>query len=53
MVYLSSMEAYGVVGDANYIVREKDYGYIDPLQVRSSYSESKRMAEGLCGCLCA
>ena len=49
MVYLSSMEAYGVVEDANYIVREKDYGYIDPLQVRSSYSESKRMAEGLCG----
>lgn len=49
MVYLSSMEVYGVVEDANYIVREKDYGYIDPLQVRSSYSESKRMAEGLCG----
>ena len=36
MVYLSSMEVYGVVEDANYIVREKDYGYIDPLQVRSS-----------------
>lgn len=53
MVYLSSMEAYGVVEDANYIVREKDYGYIDPLQVRSSYSESKPMGEGLCGCLCA
>lgn len=49
MVYLSSMEAYGVVDDAHYVVREKDYGYIDPLQVRSSYSESKRMAEGLCG----
>lgn len=49
MVYLSSMEAYGVVDDAHYIVREQDYGYIDPLQVRSSYSESKRMAEGLCG----
>lgn len=49
MVYLSSMEAYGVVEDQNYIVREQDYGYIDPLQVRSSYSESKRMAEGLCG----
>lgn len=49
MVYLSSMEAYGVVDPEHYIVREKDYGYIDPLQVRSSYSESKRMAEGLCG----
>ena len=49
MVYLSSMEAYGVVDPEKYIVRETDYGYIDPLQVRSSYSEGKRMAEGLCG----
>ena len=49
MVYLSSMEAYGVVDPEHYVVREADYGYIDPLQVRSSYSESKRMAEGLCG----
>ena len=49
MVYLSSMEAYGVVDPEHYVVRESDYGYIDPLQVRSSYSESKRMAEGLCG----
>lgn len=49
MVYLSSMEIYGVVDPEHYNVREKDYGYIDPLQVRSSYSEGKRMAEGLCG----
>lgn len=49
MVYLSSMEAYGVVDEEHYNVREKDYGYIDPLEVRSSYSEGKRMAEGLCG----
>lgn len=49
MVYLSSMEAYGVVDAEHYNVRETDYGYIDPLQVRSSYSEGKRMAEGLCG----
>jgi nucleoside-diphosphate-sugar epimerase len=48
MVYLSSMEAYGVVDPEHYIVKETDYGYIDPLQVRSSYSEGKRMAEGLC-----
>ncbi len=49
MVYLSSMEAYGVVDAEHYNVKETDYGYIDPLQVRSSYSEGKRMAEGLCG----
>lgn len=48
MVYLSSMEAYGVVDAEHWNVRETDYGYIDPLQPRSSYSESKRMAEGLC-----
>ena len=39
MVYLSSMEAYGVVDPEHYNVKETDYGYIDPLQVRSSYSE--------------
>lgn len=49
MVYLSSMEAYGVVDEEHYNVTEKDYGYIDPLEVRSSYSEGKRMTEGLCG----
>ena len=49
VVYLSSMEAYGVVDPEHYIVKETDYGYIDPLQVRSSYSEGKRMAEGICG----
>ncbi|MCD7715641.1 MAG: NAD-dependent epimerase/dehydratase family protein [Lachnospiraceae bacterium] len=30
------------------IMRENTYGDIDPLRVRSSYSEGKRMAEGLC-----
>lgn len=49
MVYLSSMEVYGVVDEEHWNVRETDYGYIDPLVPRSSYSEGKRMAEGLCG----
>ena len=48
MVYLSSMEAYGVVEPEHYVVREQDYGYIDPMNVRSSYSEGKRMVECLC-----
>ncbi|MCC8137608.1 MAG: NAD-dependent epimerase/dehydratase family protein [Clostridiales bacterium] len=30
------------------VMREENYGCIDPLQARSSYPESKRMAEGLC-----
>ncbi|MCC8050677.1 MAG: NAD(P)-dependent oxidoreductase [Clostridiales bacterium] len=49
MVYLSSMEIYGTPdAQTTAIMREECYGYIDPLQVRSSYSEGKRMAEGLC-----
>ena len=45
-IYLSSMEMYGTMSNDN--VTEKDLGYIDPLNVRSSYSEGKRMCELLC-----
>lgn len=48
MVYLSSLEIYGVPGTEDGRVTEKDYGYIDPMSVRSSYSEGKRMVECLC-----
>lgn len=48
VVYLSSMEAYGVVSENCNRVKENDLGFIDPLNVRSSYSEGKRMAECLC-----
>lgn len=47
-VYLSSMEAFGVTPPGDMEVREEDLGYIDILNVRSSYSESKRMCELLC-----
>ncbi len=49
MVYLSSMEAYGITDPALPRIREADLGYIDVLSVRSSYSEGKRA----CECLCA
>lgn len=49
MVYLSSMEAYGVTDPSLELITEKDLGYIDVLSVRSSYSEGKR----ICECLCA
>ncbi len=49
MIYLSSMEAYGVTDPSLERVTEKDLGYIDILNVRSSYSEGKR----ICECLCA
>lgn len=48
MVYLSSLEVYGVPQTEDGTVTEADYGYIDPLNVRSSYSEGKRMVECLC-----
>lgn len=48
MVYLSSLEVYGVPNTADGVVKESDYGYIEPLSTRSSYSEGKRMVECLC-----
>lgn len=48
LVYLSSLEVYGVPQTEDGVVKETDYGYIDPLSVRSSYSEGKRMVECLC-----
>ena len=45
-VYLSSLEIYGIPNDIN--VSEKDYGYLEILNPRSSYSEGKRIAETLC-----
>lgn len=48
MVYLSSMEMYGRPDPKLDRVKENDLGYIDILNVRSSYSEGKRIAECLC-----
>ena len=48
MVYLSSLEVYGVTDPDKKSIRESEYGYIDQLVSRSSYSEGKRMAECLC-----
>ena len=42
-VYLSSMEMYGIIDDSN--VTEDKLGYINNLEERSSYSETKRFAE--------
>lgn len=48
MVYLSSMEAFGVTDPALKSVSEKDLGFVDPQAVRSCYPESKRLCENLC-----
>lgn len=47
-VYLSSLEAYGITDASKKTITEEDYGYIDQLAPRSSYSEGKRIAECLC-----
>lgn len=47
MVYLSSMEAYGIF-EKSLTVNEEMLGYIDLKNVRNGYAESKRMCEFLC-----
>lgn len=48
VVYISSMEVYGIPDADLDCVREKDLGYIDIEKSRSSYSEGKRICECLC-----
>lgn len=47
-LYFSSGEVYGEVPDEFMPVVETNYGYIDPVNVRSCYAESKRMGENIC-----
>lgn len=47
-LFFSSGEVYGVPVDPNQLVGERDYGYIDPMNVRSCYAESKRIGETMC-----
>lgn len=47
VIYLSSMEAYGQVLHGN-LLKPEDVGYVNPLSLRSSYPEGKRLAENLC-----
>ena len=46
MVYISSMEVYGSISHES--VREDDVGIINWMSLRSSYPQSKRLAETLC-----
>lgn len=47
-MFFSSGEVYGIPVHPDQLVSEKDYGYIDPMNVRSCYAESKRMGETMC-----
>lgn len=48
IVYLSTMEVYGAADPNKDRISEDDLGYIDVLKIRSSYPESKKLAENLC-----
>lgn len=48
LVNVSSLEVYGSVYDDAEPLTEDKQGYIDPMQVRSSYPIAKRAAESLC-----
>lgn len=48
MVYLSSMEQYGIQYEDYQNMTEDDLGYINHLDTRSSYSEGKRACECYC-----
>ena len=45
-LYFSSGEVYGE--PTKVPTSETDYGYLDPLELRSCYAESKRMGENMC-----
>lgn len=47
-LFFSSGEVYGSPVNPEQHVTEVDYGYLDPIQVRSCYAESKRIGETMC-----
>lgn len=47
-LYFSSGEIYGKIDKDE--IYEYDSGYLDPMDVRSCYGESKRAAENMCKC---
>ena len=49
-LYFSSGEVYGVLNEQQIPTKENDYGYLDPMLLRSCYGESKRMGENICVC---
>ena len=53
MIFLSTGETYGENPDLPEGFREDDHGYVDPVNPRSCYPESKRAAETLCACYAA
>ena len=47
-LFFSSGEVYGQLESSKILIKEDEYGYLDPTDVRSCYAESKRMGETMC-----
>ena len=47
-LFVSSGEVYGYPLNYNKVVKENDYGFLDPTILRSCYAESKRIGETMC-----
>ncbi len=47
-LFFSSGEVYGELVNPDQEITEIDYGYVDPMLVRSCYAESKRVGETMC-----
>ena len=47
-LFFSSGDVYGKVSETLEQITESDYGYIDPINIRNCYGESKRMGENMC-----
>lgn len=50
VVYLSSMEVFGATNPEKMLIEEQDLGYLDISNIRSCYSEGKRLVECMCKC---
>lgn len=48
LLFFSSGEVYGEVTDSIVPTGETQFGYLDPMNVRSCYGESKRLGETIC-----
>lgn len=48
LVFVSSLEVYGTIHDDSVAVDEKTQGFMDPMNVRTSYPMAKRLCECLC-----
>ena len=48
VLFLSSLESYGTVTEDDTLIDEDYQGYVNPLEVRSSYNIAKRTCECIC-----